>query len=109
MCCSKLSAMIKTHKEGRRIIDDVGITPSCKKHVFAFPKEEVTRRIWSSAIHRDAYSSNPEDSVVCELHFQAEDFEANYAPSTSTARIGMHLKPKAKYMLIHFPRRKRVT
>ena len=59
--------------------------------------------------------TNPEHSVVCELYFKAEDFEAKYAPRTSTARIGMHLKPKAvpsvfvKYMLIHFPRRKRVT
>ena len=47
-----------------------GITPSCKKHVFAFPKE-VTRRLWLSAIHRDADSFNPDNSVVCELHFRA--------------------------------------
>ena len=50
-----------------------GITPSCKKHV----KEEVTRRLWLSAIHRDTYSFNPEHSGVCELHLKAEDFEAN--------------------------------
>ena len=42
-----------------------GITPSCKKHVFAFPKEEVTRRLWLSAILRDADSFNLENSVVC--------------------------------------------
>ena len=69
-----------------------GITP-CKKHVFAFPKEEVTRRLWLSAIHRDVDSFNPVHSVVCELHFKAEDFEANYAPRTSTARVRMRLKP----------------
>ena len=63
------------------------------KHVFAFPKEEVARRLWLSAIHRDADSFNPEHSFVCELHFQAEDFEANYAPRTSIARVGMRLKP----------------
>ena len=74
-------------------IDDEGITPSCKKHVFAFPKEEVTRRLWLSAIHRVADSFNPEHSTVCELHFKAEDFEANYAPRTSTARVRMCLKP----------------
>ena len=60
-----------------------GITPSCKKHVFDFPKEEVTRRLWSSTINRDADSFNPEHSVVCELHLKAEDFEANYAPRTT--------------------------
>ena len=114
MCCSKLSARIKTHKEGRRI-DDEGITLSCKKHVFAFQKEEVTRRLWLSAIHRDAYSFNPEHSVVCELHFKPEDFEANYAPRTSTARVRVRLKPKAvpsvfvKCMFKPFPRRKRVN
>ena len=75
-----------------------GITPSCKKRVFAFPKEEVTTRVtrlWLSAIHRDADSFNLEHSGVCKLHFKAEDFEANYAPCTSTARVRMHLKPKA--------------
>ena len=61
-----------------------GITPSCKakKHVFNFSKEEVTRRLWLSLINRDADSFNPEHSVVCEFHFKAEDFEANYAPRT---------------------------
>ena len=42
----------------------------------AFPKE-VTRRLWLSAIHRDADSFNPEHSVVYEFHFKAEYFEAN--------------------------------
>ena len=65
------------------------ITTSCKKHVFPFPKEEATRRLWLSPIHRDADSFNPEHSVVCELHFKAY-FEANYA-----ARVRMRLKPKA--------------
>ena len=55
-----------------------GITPSYKKHVFAFPKEEVKRRLWLSAILRDTDSFNPENSIVCELHFKAEDFEANF-------------------------------
>ena len=41
-----------------------GITPSRKKHVFAFPKEEVTRRLWLSNINREADSFNPEHSVV---------------------------------------------
>ena len=93
-----------------------GITPSCKKHAFAFPKEEeVTRRLWLSAINRDADSFNPEHSVVCKFHFKAEDFEANYAPRTSTARVWMRLKPKAvpsvfvKYLFNPFPRRKRVN
>ena len=92
-----------------------GITPSCKKHVFAFPKEEVTRRLWLSNIYRDADSFNPEHSVVCEFHFKAEDFEANYAPRTSTARVRVPLKPKAvhsvfvKYLFKPFPRRKRVN
>ena len=54
-----------------------GITPSCMKHVFAFPIGEVTRRLWLSVIHRDADSFNPKHSGVCELHFKAEDFEAN--------------------------------
>ena len=91
-----------------------GITPSRKKHVFAFPKE-VTRKLWLSAIHRYADSFNPEHSGVCELHFKAEDFEANYAPRTSTARVWMRLKPKAvpsvfvKYMFKHFPRKKKVN
>ena len=40
------------------------ITPSRKKHVLAFPKEEVTRRLWLSAIHRDEDSFNPEHSSV---------------------------------------------
>ena len=92
-----------------------GTTPSRKKHVFTFPKEEVTRRLWLSAINRDADSFNPENSVVCEFHFKAEDFEANYAPRTSTARIRMRLKPKAvhsvfvKYLFKPFPRRERVN
>ena len=92
-----------------------GITPSCKKHVFAFPKEEVTRRLWLSAIIRDEDSFNPEHSGVCELRFKAEDFEANYAPCTSTARVQMRVKPKAvpsvfvKYLFKPFPRRKRVN
>ena len=72
-----------------------GITSSCKKHVFAFPKEEVTRRLWLSAINGDAESFKPEHSVVCEFHFKAEDFDANYAPRTSTARVRVRLKPKA--------------
>ena len=75
-----------------------GITSSCKKHVFAFPKEEVRRRLWLSTINRDADSFNPEHSVVCELHFKAEDFEANYAPRTSTARERVRLKPKAHFI-----------
>ena len=69
------------------------ITPSRKKHVFAIPKEEVTRRLRLS-IHRDADSFYPEHSVVWEFHFKAEDFEANYSPHTSTARVRMRLKPK---------------
>ena len=91
-----------------------GITPPCKKNVFAFPKE-VTRRLWLSAINRDADSFNPEHSVVCEFHFKAEDFEANYAPRTSTARVRVRLKPRAvhsvfvKYLLKPFPRRKRAS
>ena len=91
-----------------------GITPSCKKHVFAFPKQ-VTRRLWLSSITRDADSFNLEHSVVCEFHFKAEDFEANYAPRTSTARVRMRLKPNAvhsifvKYLFKPFPRRKRVN
>ena len=72
-----------------------GITPSRKKHVFAFPKEEATRRLWLSAIHRYADSFNPEHSVVWEFRFKAEDFEANYASRTSTARVRVRLKPKA--------------
>ena len=51
-----------------------GITPPCKKHVFVFPKEEVTRRLWLSAINRDADSFNPEHSGVCEFHFKEVDF-----------------------------------
>ena len=91
-----------------------GITP-CKKHVLTFPKEEVTRRLWLSAINRVADSFNPEHSVVCELHFKVEDFEANYAPRTSTARVRVRLKLKAvhsvfvKYLFKPFPRRKRVN
>ena len=91
MCCSKLSVRIYPHKEGKRI-DNEGITHSCKKHVFAFQKD-VTRRLWLSAIHRVSDSFNPEHSVVCEFHFKAEDFEANYAPRTSTARVRVRLKP----------------
>ena len=58
---------------------------------------------------------NPEHSVVCEFHFKAEDFEANYAPRASTARVRVRLKPKAvhsvfvKYLFKLFPRRKRVN
>ena len=65
-------------------------------------------------INRDADSFNPEHSVVYEFHFKAEDFEANYAPRTSTARVRVRLKPKAvpsvfaKYLFKPFPRRKRV-
>ena len=81
-------------KKGKKELMTKGITPSCKKHVFAFPKEEVTRRLWLSAINRDADSFNLEHSVVCKLHFKAEDFEANYAPRTTTARVRMRLKPK---------------
>ena len=82
--------------------------------MFAFPKE-VSRRLWLSAINRDADSSNPEHSVVCEYHFKAEDFEANCAPHTSIARVRVHLKPKAvhfvfvKFLFKPFPRRKRVN
>ena len=78
-------------------------------------EKKVTRRLWLSAIHRDADSFNPEHSVACEFHFKAEDFEANYAPRTSTARVRVRLKPKAvhsvfvKYMFKHFLRRKRVN
>ena len=60
--------------------------------LFAFPKEEITRRLWLSAINRYADSFNPEHSVVCEFHFKAEDFEANYAPRTSTARVRVRFK-----------------
>ena len=66
-----------------------GITPSRKKHVFAFPQQEVTRRLWLSAINRDADSFNPENSGVCELYFKAEDFEATCRPRTITARVWM--------------------
>ena len=91
------------------------ITLYCKKPVFDFPKEEETRRLLLTAIHRDADPLNPEHSGVCELHFKAEDFEANNAPRTSTARVMMHLKPKAvpsvfvKCLFNPFPRRKRVN
>ena len=44
--------------------------------MFAFPKEKATRRLWLSAINRDADSFNLEHSVVYEFHFKAEDFEA---------------------------------
>ena len=83
--------------------------------MFAFPKEEVTRRLWLSAINRDADLFNPEHSVVCEIHFKAEDFEANYALHTSTARVRVRLKPKAvhsvfvKYLFNPFPRRKKIN
>ena len=83
--------------------------------MFAFPKEEITRRLWLSAINRDADLFNPEHSVLCEFHFKAEDFEANYALRTSTARVWVRLKPKAvhsvfvKYLFKHFPMRKRVN
>ena len=83
------------------------ITPSCKKHVFAFPKEEATRRLWLSAINREADSFNLEHSVVCEFHFKAEDFEANYAPHTSTARVRHSVF--VKYLFEPFPLRKRVN
>ena len=95
-----------------------GITPSCKKHVFAFPKEKATRRLWLSAINRDADSFNPEHSVVCEFHFKAEDFEANYTPRTSTARVRVRLKPQdvlpvlsvsVKYLFKPFPMRKKIN
>ena len=79
MRCSNLncrSGFSPTKKEKKNLMTK-GITPSCKKHVFAFPKEEVTRRLWLSAIYRDADSLNPEHSGVCELRFKAEDFEAN--------------------------------
>ena len=84
-----------------------GITPS--------HKEGVTRRLWLSVINRDADSVNPEHSGVCELYLKAEDFEANYAPRTSTARVRVRLKHKAvpsvfvKYLFKPFPRRKRVS
>ena len=51
-------------KKGKKLMTK-GITPPCKKHVFALPKEEATRRLWLSAILRDADSFNPENSVVC--------------------------------------------
>ena len=92
-----------------------GITPSSKKRVFAFSKEEVRSRLWLSAILRDADSFNPEHSGVCEFQFKAEDFEANYAPRTSTARVRMRLKPIAvhsvflKYLFKHFLGRKGLT
>ena len=82
--------------------------------MFAFPKE-IARRLWLSVINRDAGSFNPEHSVVCGLHFKAEDFEANYAPRTSTALVRVRLKPKAvhsvfvKYLFKPFPSRKRVN
>ena len=66
-------------KKGKELMTK-GITPSCRKHVLAFPKEKVTRRLWLSAFHRNADSFNPEHSGVCELQFKAEDFEANCAP-----------------------------
>ena len=111
--CGSVFSPTKKEKE----LMTKGITTSCKKHVFAFPKEEVTRRLWLSAINRDADSFNPEHSVVCEFHFKAEDFEANYAPCTyySTARVRMRLKPKAvhsvfvKYLFEPFSMRKRVN
>ena len=91
-----------------------GITPSSKKHVFAFSKE-VTRKLWLSVINRDSDSFNQEHSVVCGFYFKAEDFEANYAPRSSTARVRVRLKPKAvhsvfvKYLFKPFPSRKRVN
>ena len=33
-------------KNEKELLMTKGITPSCKKHVVAFPKEEVTRRLW---------------------------------------------------------------
>ena len=110
MCCSIncRSGFSLTKKEKELMMK--GITP-CKKHVFAFPKEEITRRLWLSAINRYADLFNPEHSVVYEFHFKAEDFEANYAPRTSTARVWVGLKPKAvhsvivKYLFKHFLKR----
>ena len=80
-----------------------------------FRKKKQQGRLWLSAINRDADSFNPKHSVVCEFHFKAEDFEANYAPHTSTARVRMRLKPKAvhsvfvKYLFEPFPMRKGLT
>ena len=53
--------------------------------------------------------------MACEFHFKAEDFEANCAPCTSTARVRVRLKPKAvrsvfvKYLFKPFTRGKRVN
>ena len=90
MCCSELSVRIYPHK-GKKLMTK-GITPSCKKHVFAFPKE-ATMRLWLSAINRDA----------------------DYAPRTITARVRVRLNPKAvssvfvKYLFKPFLRGKGLT
>ena len=113
MKCAAVNCLSETKKEKELMTK--GITPSCKKHAFPFPKEEVTRRLWLSAINRETDSFNPEDFGVCEFHFKVEDFEANYVPRTSTARVRVRLKPKAvpsvfvKYLFKPFPRRKRVS
>ena len=85
MCCSKLSVRINPHKEGKRI-DDEGNHTSLQETCVCLSERRSNKEILViSYINRDADSFNPEHSVVCEFHFKAEDFEANYAPRTSTA------------------------
>ena len=92
MCCSKLSVRIKTHIEGKRI-DDEGNHTSQETCVCL--SERRSNKETLVIRYRDADSFNTEHSGVFELHFKAEDFEANYAPRTSTTRVWMRLKPIA--------------
>ena len=106
MCCSKLSVRIWNHKEGKRIDDEGNHT---------FPKEEVTRRLWLSAINRDADSFNQEHSVNSVNFILKQKMSKQITLHVLALLEYVRLKPKAvhsvfvKYLFEPFPSRKKVS
>lgn len=81
----------KPNKKEKKIIERSGLNP-CKKHVFAFPKNEGLRTEWIRRLRRKDMQWNPKNFGVCELHFTKVDYVGNIAPRTKTARIRARLK-----------------
>nr|CAI5829079.1 unnamed protein product [Callosobruchus analis] len=51
-----------------------------KVHVFSYPTEEVLRKTWASAIHRDNFITT-KNSRVCERHFAQESRCSSHSSS----------------------------
>nr|CAI5861742.1 unnamed protein product [Callosobruchus analis] len=67
-------------------------------HIFSFPSEEVLRKRWASAIHRDNFIAT-KNSRICERHFAQESIlwiSSYYDKSTGKTVTISLLRPRLK-------------